>query len=45
MDVEELKRQPSRNDFDKYLPMFFEDRCNEALGSWNDEDPGKITYK
>ena len=45
IDIEELKKLPSTNDFDKYLPMFLDDKYNEAFGSWNDEEPWDIAYK
>jgi hypothetical protein len=28
-----------------YLPMFLEDRYNEAYGSWNEDEPWEIIYK
>jgi len=29
----------------KYLPMFLENRCGEAFGSWNDTDPWELIYQ
>lgn len=45
MDIDDLKRQPSTNDFDKYFPMFFEGSYNEAFGAWNDDEQWEIVYK
>lgn len=36
--------QPASN-FDKYLPMFLEDRYSEAYGVWQEGDTGTIVYK
>ena len=43
--VEELRNTPSENQTPKYLPMFLEDKYNEAFGSWNDDEPWEIVYK
>jgi 8-oxo-dGTP diphosphatase len=40
-----IKNYPQSNDFDKYLPMFFENKHNEAFCSWNDDEPWDIVYK
>jgi 8-oxo-dGTP diphosphatase len=45
MDVEELKKKPSENGFDKYMIMFFEEKYSEAFGSWNDDNPWELIYK
>lgn len=44
MSPEEISKYPSSNDFEKYLPMFF-DEHNEAFGSWNSDAPWRIIYK
>jgi 8-oxo-dGTP diphosphatase len=45
IDIEELKKLPSENGFDRYLPMFLEDRYNEAFGPWCQGEPEVIIYK
>lgn len=42
---EEIKKHPQSNDFDKYLPMFLDDKQSEAFGSWNEDEPWDIVYK
>lgn len=42
---EELKKQKLSINFDKYLPMFFDDSKNEAFGKWNEKDPDRIIYR
>ena len=43
--IEELKKLPSENGFDRYLPMFLENRYNEAFGPWCQGEPEVIIYK
>ena len=43
--IDELRDTPSENQMAKYLPMFLEDKYNEAFGSWNDDEPWEIVYK
>ena len=45
IDIEDLKRLPSSNGFDRYLPMFLEDRYHEAYGPWCEGEPEVILYK
>lgn len=42
---ENIPNYQTSNDFQKYLPMFLEDRFSEAFGSWNEHDPWDIIYK
>lgn len=42
---DDIPKYPSSNDFERYLPMFFEGGHNEAFGSWNDREPWEIVYK
>ncbi len=42
---EELKNSRLSSNFDRYLPMFFNDEFSEAYGSWNEDDPQIIVYK
>ncbi len=42
---EELKNSNLSSNFDRYLPMFFNDGFSEAYGSWNEDDPQIIIYK
>lgn len=41
----ELKKQKLSNNFEKYIPMFFDEDKNEAFGAWNEADPNTIIYK
>lgn len=43
--IDELRNTPSENQTPKYLPMFLENKYNEAFGSWNDDEPWDIVYK
>ena len=44
--VDEMRNTPSENQMPKnYLPMFLEDKYNEAFGPWNDGEPREIVYK
>jgi len=43
--IDELKITPSENQTSEYLPMFLEDKYNEAFGSWNDDEPWEVMYK
>ena len=44
--VDEMRDTPSENQMPKnYLPMFLEDRYNEAFGPWDDDEPRSIVYK
>jgi len=45
ISIDELKTRQNTNSFHHYLPMFLEDRFNEAFGSWNDDEPWEIVYK
>ena len=45
MDPEELKNMPSKNGMPKYLPMFLEEKYNEAYELWSDDEPWEIFYK
>lgn len=42
--IDDIVNTASENDFKKYLPMFLEDKYNEAFGSWNDKEPWDILY-
>lgn len=42
---EEIEKRQHSNNFDKYLPMFLENKYNEGFGSWNDDGPNEIVYK
>jgi len=39
MDIEELKKAPSTNGFDQYLPVFLGDEFRELYIPWDDDDP------
>ena len=40
------RNTPSQNQMPKnYLPMFLEDKYNEAFGPWNDGEAREIVYK
>jgi len=41
---DELKNCKLSNNFDKYLPMFFDEGKIEAYGEWNETDPDKLVY-
>ena len=44
--LEEFKNTSSENQMaEKYLPMFLEDKYNEAFGLWNSDGERKIIYK
>jgi 8-oxo-dGTP diphosphatase len=44
--VDEMRNTPSENQMPKnYLPMFLEDKYNEAFGPWKDDEPWEIVYK
>lgn len=45
ISIDELKQKHSENDFLSYLPMFLEDRYNEAFLSWNNDDQSEVVYK
>jgi len=45
MAIEDLKKLKSENSFEKYLPMFLDEKHSEAFGLWNDSDPWDIEYK
>ena len=45
ISVDELKNTTSENKIQDYLPMFLEDRYNEAYGLWNEDEPWEIIYK
>ena len=45
IEIQELKKLPSTNGFPEYFPMFFEDKYNEAFGSWNDDKYEIMEYK
>ena len=42
---EEIKKHHFSNNFEKYLPMFLENKYNEGFGFWNDDGPNEIVYK
>ncbi len=42
--VEEVAAMPQAENFDKYMPMFF-DRGNEAFGPWREGEDMEIFYK
>lgn len=42
---EELKHLRLSDNFEKYLPMFWEDTYSEAFGSWNKDEPYEIVYQ
>jgi len=38
-----MRNTPSENQMPKnYLPMFLEDKYNEAFGPWNDDEPWRL---
>ena len=44
--IDEMRNAPSENQMPKnYLPMFLEDKYNEAFGPWYDDEPWEIIYK
>lgn len=44
--IDEMRNTPSENQMPQnYLPMFLEDKYNEAFGPWKDDEPWKIVYK
>lgn len=45
IDPDELKNQKLSENFDRYLPMFFNEDFSEAYASWNEDEPQIITYK
>lgn len=45
LSPEEIGQYPTSNDFECYLPMFFENRHSEAFGAWNDKEPFEILYQ
>ena len=38
-DIDELKCRPSTNGFDRYLPLFLDDRFQELYIEWDDSNP------
>lgn len=42
---EEIGSYPTSNDFEKYLPMFLDNKYSEAFGSWNDQESWEIIYQ
>lgn len=45
ISIDDLRAHENTNDFLKYLPLFLEDKYNEAFLSWNDEDECEVVYK
>lgn len=45
IDPDELKSRKLSENFDRYLPMFFNKDFSEAYASWNEDEPQIITYK
>jgi len=45
ISINELKATPSNNQTPLYLPMFLENKYNEAFGLWNDDEPWEIVFK
>ena len=44
--IDEMRNTPYENQMPKnYLPMFLEDKYNEAFGPWKDDEPWEIVYK
>jgi len=43
--IDELKQQKSENDFISYLPLFLEEKFNEAFLMWNDDERYEVEYK
>ena len=45
IDPDEFKNYKLSENFDRYLPMFFNEKFSEAYASWNEDDPQIIIYK
>lgn len=42
---DELKNQKLSQNFENYIPMFFDDSLNEAYGLWHEDEPDTLIYK
>ena len=45
IEPDKLKDMNLSSNFANYLPMFLNGNCNEAFGSWNEDDPEILLYK